>query len=122
LFGHSWLHPFRPVFNLLLLRLRKEICRVDTINLHGATSLIRSASYAKAKRSEQRNRLCKALQQPLARQNVINRWHQTHDVPNVFVVDGSSFVTSGPVGPTSTVGALALRCADRISQRRREWK
>src|SRR5262249_60349050 len=31
LFGHSWLHPFRPVFDLLLLRLREEICQVDTI-------------------------------------------------------------------------------------------
>jgi len=46
LFGRSWLHPFRSVFDLLLLRLREEICHVDTINVHGGTSLIRSASYA----------------------------------------------------------------------------
>ena len=46
LFGRSLLHPFRSVFDLLLLRLREEICHVDTINVHGGTSLIRSASYA----------------------------------------------------------------------------
>ena len=28
LFGHSWLHPFRSVFDLLLLRLREEICQI----------------------------------------------------------------------------------------------
>jgi len=54
--------------------------------------------------------------------SVINAWHQTHDVSNLFLVDGSSFVTSGAVGPTPTIGALALRCADGIWQRRREWK
>jgi len=54
--------------------------------------------------------------------SVANAWHQTHDVPNLFLVDGSSFVTSGAVGPTPTIGALALRCADGIWQRRREWR
>jgi choline dehydrogenase-like flavoprotein len=53
--------------------------------------------------------------------SVVNAWNQTHDVPNLFLVDGSSFVTGGAVGPTPTIGALALRCADGIWQRRREW-
>lgn len=53
--------------------------------------------------------------------SVVNAWHQAHDVPNLFLVDGSSFVTSGAVGPTPTIGALALRCADGIWERRREW-
>jgi choline dehydrogenase-like flavoprotein len=43
--------------------------------------------------------------------------HQTWDVPNLYICDGSSFVTSGAVNPTSTIGALALRCADRILAR-----
>jgi choline dehydrogenase-like flavoprotein len=55
------------------------------------------------------------------RTSVVNAWNQTHDVPNLFLVDGSSFVTGGAVGPTPTIGALALRCADGIWQRRREW-
>ena len=56
------------------------------------------------------------------RTSVVNAWHQAHDVPNLFIVDGSSFVTSGAVGPTPTIGALALRCADGIWNRRREWE
>lgn len=55
------------------------------------------------------------------RTSVVNAWQQTHDVPNLFLVDGSSFVSSAAVGPTPTIGALALRCADGIWTRRREW-
>ncbi|HET9179656.1 MAG TPA: GMC family oxidoreductase [Terriglobia bacterium] len=53
--------------------------------------------------------------------SVVNQWHQAHDVPNLFVVDGSSFTTGAAVNPTSTIGALALRCAEGIWDRRREW-
>ena len=52
---------------------------------------------------------------------VVNEWHQTHDVKNLFLVDGSSFTTSAAVNPTSTIGALALRAADGIWHRRGEW-
>ncbi len=53
--------------------------------------------------------------------SAVNAWNQTHDVGNLLVVDGSCFVTSGAVGPTPTIGALALRCADGIWERRRDW-
>jgi choline dehydrogenase-like flavoprotein len=53
--------------------------------------------------------------------SVVNAWNQVHDIPNLFVVDGSSFVTGAGVNPTSTIGALALRAADGIWRRRREW-
>ena len=53
--------------------------------------------------------------------SVVNAWHRAHGVPNLFMVDGSSFVTGGAVGPTPTIGALALRCADGIWEQRREW-
>jgi choline dehydrogenase-like flavoprotein len=53
-----------------------------------------------------------------SRTSVVNAWNQAHDVRNLFVVDGSCFVTSGAVGPTPTIGALALRCADEIWSRR----
>ena len=55
------------------------------------------------------------------KRSVVNAWNQAHDVKNLFVVDGSSFTTSGSVNPTCTIGALALRAADGIWQRRREW-
>jgi choline dehydrogenase-like flavoprotein len=55
------------------------------------------------------------------KRSVVNAWNQAHDVPNLFVVDGSSFTTCAAVNPTSTIGALALRAADSIWDRRREW-
>ena len=48
--------------------------------------------------------------------SVINADHRAHDVPNLFIVDGSSFVTSGRGQPTMTIQALAFRAADRITQ------
>ncbi|HEY9232776.1 MAG TPA: GMC family oxidoreductase, partial [Blastocatellia bacterium] len=48
------------------------------------------------------------------KQSVINRDHRAHDVPNLFICDGSSFVTSGRGQPTCTIQALAFRAADRI--------
>jgi choline dehydrogenase-like flavoprotein len=48
------------------------------------------------------------------RRSVVNASHRAHDVPNLYVVDGSSFATSAAVNPTSTIGALALRAADQI--------
>ncbi len=54
--------------------------------------------------------------------SVVNLWNQAHDVPNLFIVDGSSFTTSGAVNPTSTIGALALRAADGIWSRRSDWR
>lgn len=51
--------------------------------------------------------------------SVTDRDHQVWDVPNLYVCDGSSFVTGGSVNPTSTIGALALRAADRIIARQR---
>jgi choline dehydrogenase-like flavoprotein len=53
--------------------------------------------------------------------SVVDAWHQAHDVPNLFIVDGSSFTTSAGVNPTSTIGALAIRAADGLWIRRREW-
>ena len=46
--------------------------------------------------------------------SVVDRDHRSHDVPNLFICDGSSFVTSGRGQPTMTIMALAFRAADRI--------
>jgi choline dehydrogenase-like flavoprotein len=47
---------------------------------------------------------------------VVDRYHRAHDVPNLFICDGSSFVTSGRGQPTMTIQALAFRAADHIAQ------
>lgn len=49
--------------------------------------------------------------------SVVNEWGRCHDVKNLFVVDGSIFVTSAGVNPTRTIQALALYIADQIKQR-----
>jgi len=49
--------------------------------------------------------------------SVVNEWGRCHDVKNLFIVDGSVFVTSGGVNPTATIQALALYVADNIKQR-----
>jgi choline dehydrogenase-like flavoprotein len=53
--------------------------------------------------------------------SVVDARNRAHDVPNLYVVDGSSFVTSAGVNPTSTIGALALRAADGIWEARGDW-
>ena len=46
--------------------------------------------------------------------SVVNSWGRSHDIKNLFIVDGSIFVTAGAVNPTSTIQALALYIGDRI--------
>ena len=48
---------------------------------------------------------------------VTNRWGQAHDIPNLFVSDGSVFSSSGAANPTLTIVALAIRQADHIAER-----
>ncbi|MCC7054430.1 MAG: GMC family oxidoreductase [Gemmatimonadaceae bacterium] len=47
--------------------------------------------------------------------SVVDRYHRAHEVRNLFIVDGSSFVTSGRGQPTMTIQALAFRAADHIA-------
>ena len=51
--------------------------------------------------------------------SVVDAFGQCHDVPNLFVVDGSVFVTSSAANPTATAQAFALRAADHIVATRR---
>lgn len=46
--------------------------------------------------------------------SVVNAWCRTHDVPNLFIGDGSVFVTGGAVNPALTISALATRTAGGI--------
>ncbi len=51
--------------------------------------------------------------------SVVDKYHRAHDVPNLFIVDGSSFVTSGRNQPTCTIQALAYRASDYIARQAR---
>jgi choline dehydrogenase-like flavoprotein len=46
--------------------------------------------------------------------SVVDRFGRCHDVPNLFVLDGSVFVTSGPQPPTATIAANAARCTAHL--------
>ena len=50
-----------------------------------------------------------------ARDGVVNKWGQTHDVANLFVSDGSQFTTGAAENPTLTIVALAIRQADHLA-------
>jgi choline dehydrogenase-like flavoprotein len=51
-----------------------------------------------------------------ARDGVVNKWGQTHDVANLFISDGSQFTTGASENPTLTIVALAIRQADYIAK------
>jgi choline dehydrogenase-like flavoprotein len=54
--------------------------------------------------------------------SVVNSDGRCHDVPNLFVVDGAVFPTSGGLNPTLTMQALSFRTADRIIALTKEGK
>jgi choline dehydrogenase-like flavoprotein len=51
--------------------------------------------------------------------SVVNRFGRTHDVPNLYIIDGSVFTTSTGVNPTATICAVALRTASHIAEQAR---
>jgi choline dehydrogenase-like flavoprotein len=51
-----------------------------------------------------------------SKRSVVNEWGRSYDVKNLFIVDGSVFVTSGGVNPTNTIQAWSLYVADAIKK------
>lgn len=48
--------------------------------------------------------------------SVLNKYNQAHDVPNLFVTDGSAMASSGCQNPSLTYMALSARAADHAAQ------
>jgi choline dehydrogenase-like flavoprotein len=46
---------------------------------------------------------------------VVDHWGQAHDVPGLFVSDGSLMTSGAAANPTLTIVALAIRQAERIA-------
>jgi choline dehydrogenase-like flavoprotein len=54
------------------------------------------------------------------RTSVLNQFQQSHDVKNLFVVDGSSHVSAGCQNPTWTIMALCWRSCDYLAEELRK--
>lgn len=51
--------------------------------------------------------------------SVLNKWNQSHDIRNLFVLDGSSFVSGGSQNPTLTILALSMRASEYLAEQMR---
>ncbi len=52
--------------------------------------------------------------------SVVDPYHRSHEVENLFICDGSSMVSSGRGQPTLTIQALAFRAAEHIARAARQ--
>ena len=54
------------------------------------------------------------------KQSVLNKFQQTHDVKNLFVMDASGFPSGGCQNPTLTIMAMAVRSTDYLMEQFRK--
>ncbi|PYI79591.1 MAG: GMC family oxidoreductase [Verrucomicrobia bacterium] len=54
--------------------------------------------------------------------SVVDAWGRCHDMPNLFIFDGSIWPTSSGMNPTATIAAMSLRCAEHLVEQRRDQK
>lgn len=52
--------------------------------------------------------------------SVLNQWNQSHDIKNLFVVDGSGFTSAGWQNPTMTILALSMRASEYLAEQMRQ--
>jgi choline dehydrogenase-like flavoprotein len=55
-----------------------------------------------------------------AKTSVLNRYHQAHDIKNLFVTDGAAYTTSACQNPTLTMMANTVRACDYIVDQARK--
>lgn len=49
------------------------------------------------------------------KKSVLNRWNQSHDHKNLFVVDGAAFTSAGWQNPTMTILSLSMRASEYLA-------
>jgi choline dehydrogenase-like flavoprotein len=54
------------------------------------------------------------------KKSVLNKWNQAHDMKNLLVVDGASFVTAGWQNPTMTILTLSMRASEHLAEEMRK--
>jgi len=55
-----------------------------------------------------------------SKHSVLNKWNQSHDIKNLFVVDGSGFTSAGWQNPTLTILALSMRASEYLAEQMRQ--
>lgn len=84
---------------------------LDVLTAAGATKVWAGA--VNDSRGSAHNRgTCRMGNDP--RTSVVDKFHRAHDVPNLYIVDGSNLVTGGRNHPTMTIQALAFRAAEHL--------
>jgi choline dehydrogenase-like flavoprotein len=79
---------------------------MDVMRAAGATQIVQEARYAHLVGA------CRMGDDP--RTSVVDKFGRTHDVPNLFVMDGSVMPTQGSANPGLTIQSLAARTADYL--------
>jgi choline dehydrogenase-like flavoprotein len=78
----------------------------EVMRAAGATEVVQEARYAHLVGA------CRMGSDP--RMSVVDKFGRSHDIPNLFVCDGSVFPTQGSANPGLTIQALAARTADYL--------
>src|SRR5438309_7793288 len=108
--GHR-MNPCRQVRHKNMEFFRQK--SIEILEAAGATKI--SAPPVADTRGGAHNRgTCRIGDDP--KTSVVDKFHKAHDVPNLFIVDGSNLVTGGRNHPTMTIQALAFRAAEHIVQ------
>jgi choline dehydrogenase-like flavoprotein len=79
---------------------------MDVMRAAGAVEVVQEARYAHLVGA------CRTGSDPDT--SVVDKFGRAHDVPNLFVCDGSIMPTQGSANPGLTIQALAARCADYL--------
>ena len=54
------------------------------------------------------------------KKSMLNNWNQCHSVKNLFITDGSSFVSGGAQNPTLTILAMTMRASEHILEEKKK--
>ena len=54
------------------------------------------------------------------KKSVLNKWNQSHDHKNLFVVDGAGFTSAGWQNPTMTILSLSMRASEHLAEERKK--
>jgi choline dehydrogenase-like flavoprotein len=121
--NHVALDPIvKDIFGVPVPRLTNEPRENDRAMLNAISARFRDLFDAAGavERWEQRQPGCSAHYMGTCRMgadprtSVVDAWCRTHDIPNLFIGDGSVFVTGAAVNPALTISAIATRTAEGI--------